>query len=102
MTVVAADAVFLIDFERVPLRKQPALGLRQMQTNGIGLAAIGEQLLDVVHMRPRLVLFGKLLEGDVGRRQGFDHDPLVVTGDSFSRHRLTPKSWRRNSSAIRL
>jgi hypothetical protein len=41
-------------------------------------------------MRPRLVLFGKLLEGDVGRRQGFDDNPLVVTGDSLSRHRLTP------------
>src|SRR5215469_9740814 len=91
MAVVAADAVLLVDRKRIAFGKQPALGLRQVQADGGGLAAVGEQLPDVFHLRPRPVLFGQLLQRYEGRRQRFDDDPLVVSGDSFSRHRLTPQ-----------
>ena len=53
------------------------------------VAAIGQELPDILHMGARLVLGRQLLEGDKGRRQRFDDDPFVVTRNSLSRHRLT-------------
>ena len=37
---LAADAIFLIDRQRIALRKQPALGLRQVQADRSGLVAL--------------------------------------------------------------
>src|SRR5579862_597874 len=86
---IAADAVFLIDPQRIDVGIEPALGLRQMQADGGGLPAAREHLLDVVHMRPRLVLFGQLLQCHEGSCESLRDDPFVVAGNSFSRHRRT-------------
>src|SRR5207253_5997824 len=86
---VAADAVFAVDLETVAIRKQPALGLRQMQADGGGFAPVREQLADVAHMGLRLMLRRELFEGDECSRQRFRDDPSVVAGDSLLRHQFT-------------
>src|SRR5258708_32672090 len=60
-----------------------------MQTDGGVVAAVGQELADIVHMGSRLVLWRQLFERDEGRCQRFDDDPFVVTRDSLSRHPLT-------------
>src|ERR1700733_12092457 len=58
------EAVFPVDRLPVRGRKQTALGLGQMEIDGSGLTAGGQQLLDVVHVRGGLVLVGQLLKRD--------------------------------------
>ena len=85
------DAILLVDRQWVELGKQPALGLGEVQRDGCRLAAIGEKLPDVVHMRPRLVFWRKLLQRDESRCQRLGDDPFVVARDSLLWHRRTPR-----------
>jgi hypothetical protein len=87
--VALADAVFLVNRQRIGTWKQPAFGLRQVQAHGRGIAAVGEKLSDVFHMGPRLVLRRELLQRDEGCRQRFDDHPFVVARNSLSWHRFT-------------
>jgi hypothetical protein len=63
-----------------------------MQRGGAGLATGGQQFLDIVHMRTRLMLFRKLFERDERGRQRFRDNPFVVAGNSLFRHELIPRS----------
>lgn len=91
---VAANAIFLVNPKRIDIRIEPAFGLSQMQTDGRGLPAVGEQLTDVFHVGARPVLFRKLFQGNERSRESLGDDPFVVAGNSFSRHQRTPRVWR--------
>lgn len=83
-------AVFSINGERIDARKQPALGLSQVQRNGSRLATGGQKLPDIVHMSARLVFRRKMFQRDERGRQCLGDDPFVVACDSFFWHELTP------------
>src|SRR5271169_6638824 len=61
-----------------------------MQMDRSGLAAGRQQLSEIVHMGGRLMFRGKLLERNERRGQCFRDDPIVVAGDSLSRHSVRP------------
>jgi len=92
--VAFADAVLLVDRQRIGVGKQPALGLGEMQADSRRLPAIREKLADIFHMGAGLVLFGELFQRHEGGSQRFDDDPFVVPCDSLSWHRVWghPKS----------
>ena len=79
-------AVLLIDGQGIDVRKQPALCLGDMQGERSRLAAGRQKLLDIVHMRPRLVFRWKLLQRDKRRCQCFRYHPFVVARNSLFRH----------------
>ena len=87
--IAVADAIFLIDGQGIAVGEQAAFCLCKVQADGFGLAAIGEDFSDILHVRPRLVLFGQLFERDKGCCQSFEDNPFVVACDSLPRHRLT-------------
>ena len=97
--IAVADAIFLIDGQGIAVGEQAAFCLCKVQADGFGLAAIGEDFSDIIHVRPRLVLFGQLFERDKGCCQSFEDNPFVVACDSFPRHRLTPAAAASTSCA---
>src|ERR1700742_1970864 len=79
-------AVFPVNRLAIGARKQAAFGLGQMEVDGSGLASGREQFLDVVHVGRGSMLFRQLLQRNQRRCQSFRDHPVVVAGDSLSRH----------------